>query len=112
LHVSAYDAYGNLLKKEGGTENDFLYTGEQYNANTDLYYLRARYMNPFTGTFISIDSYQGSDYDPVSLHKYLYVVANLVMYVDPTGYSKEEQVIAGEDIETNRQKKEIDDILT
>lgn len=56
----SYDAYGNLLEREGDTENDFLYTGEQYNANTGLYYLRARYMNPDTGTFISMDSYPGS----------------------------------------------------
>ena len=80
----AYDACGNLLKKEGDTENDFLYTGEQYNANTGLYYLRARYMDPSTGTFISMDSYPGSLYDPVSLHKYLY--ANPVKYTDPTGH--------------------------
>ncbi len=25
-----YDAYGNLLQKTGDTENDYLYTGEQY----------------------------------------------------------------------------------
>lgn len=53
-------------------------------------------MDPSIGTFISMDSYQRSDYDPVSLHKYLYVAADPIMYVDPTGYSKEEQVIAGE----------------
>ena len=82
----SYDAYGNLLEKEGDTKNEFLYTGEQYNANTGLYYLRARYMNPSTGTFISMDSYQGSIYDPVTLHKYLYANANPVMYTDPSGY--------------------------
>lgn len=82
----SYDAYGNLLEREGDTENDFLYTGEQYNANTGLYYLRARYMNPDTGTFISMDSYPGSTGDPVSLHKYLYANANPVMYTDPSGY--------------------------
>ena len=43
-------------------------------------------MNPSTGTFISMDSYQGSIYDPVSLHKYLYANANPVMYTDPSGY--------------------------
>lgn len=31
----AYDACGNLLKKEGDTENNFLYIGEQYNANAN-----------------------------------------------------------------------------
>ena len=82
----SYDAYGNLLEKEGDSKNEFLYTGEQYNANTGLYYLRARYMNPSTGTFISMDSYQGSIYDPVTLHKYLYANANPVMYTDPSGY--------------------------
>ena len=44
-------------------------------------------MDPSTGTFISMDSYQGSIYDPVSLHKYLYANANPVTYVDPSGYN-------------------------
>ena len=82
-----YDTYGNLLQKEGSTENEFLYTGEQYNANPGLYYLRARYMDPSTGTFINMDSYQGSIYDPVTLHKYRYANANPMMYTDPSGYS-------------------------
>ena len=43
-------------------------------------------MNPETGTFISMDSYQGGIYDPVSLHKYLYANANPVKYSDPSGY--------------------------
>jgi hypothetical protein len=33
-----------------------------------------------------MDAYQGSVYDPVSLHKYLYANANPVMYSDPSGY--------------------------
>ncbi len=81
-----YDAYGNLLKKTGNTDNDYLYTGEQYNESTGLYYLRARYMNPQTGTFISMDSYAGTLDNPVSLHKYLYANANPVMNTDPSGY--------------------------
>ena len=31
-----YDAYGILLKKTGDTDNDYLYTGEQYNESTQL----------------------------------------------------------------------------
>lgn len=81
-----YDAYGNLLKQTGTTDNDYLYTGEQYNAATGLYYLRARYMNPETGTFTSMDSYAGTLDNPVSLHKYLYANANPIMYTDPSGY--------------------------
>ena len=81
-----YDAFGNLIDTTGSTENSFLYAGEQFDFNTGFYYLRARYMNPNTGTFITMDPYQGSLFDPVSLHKYLYANANPIMYSDPTGY--------------------------
>ena len=43
-------------------------------------------MNPLTGTFITMDSYQDGVYDPVSLHKYLYANANSVMFTEPSGY--------------------------
>jgi len=80
-----FDAWGNLLSRTGDTDNPFLYCGEQFDALTGLYYLRARYMNPSTGTFISMDTYQGSVFDPISLHKYLYAHANPVMGKDPSG---------------------------
>jgi RHS repeat-associated protein len=80
-----YDAFGNLLAQTGTTVNSYLYNGQQYDANTGFYYLRARYMNPSTGTFISMDPAQGSIFDPVSLHKYLYANANPVMNSDPSG---------------------------
>ena len=85
----AYDAFGNLLKSKGNTENCYRYCGEQFDETTGLYYLRARYMDTSTGRFISQDTYQGTINDPVSLHKYLYANANPVMYSDPSGYSVE-----------------------
>ena len=81
-----YDAFGNLLDKTGTTVNNYLYCGEQFDSATGLYYLRARYMNPATGTFITQDTYQGSIFEPATLHKYLYANANPVMYTDPSGY--------------------------
>jgi RHS repeat-associated protein len=81
-----YDAFGILISSTGNTENNYLYCGEQFDYATGLYYLRARYMNPSTGTFISMDVYQGTAFEPVSLHKYLYANANPVMYSDPSGY--------------------------
>ncbi len=88
-----YNAFGNLISSTGETVNDFLYRGEQFDSFTGLYYLRARYMNPSTGTFITMDEYAGSIFEPVSLHKYLYANANPVMYSDPSGYMSVGQLI-------------------
>ena len=81
-----YSAYGELIEKTGTTENPYLYCGEYNDEGTGLYYLRARYMNPSTGTFISMDSYRGNTYDPASLHKYTYAQNNPQMYHDPSGH--------------------------
>ena len=88
----AYDAFGNLLKSTGSTKNHYCYCGEQFDPVTGLYYLRARYMNPSVGRFITMDSYEGSIDDPVSLHKYLYANANPVSNSDPSGYVTVNQV--------------------
>ena len=82
----SYDAFGNLISSTGSTANNYLYCGEQYDSTTGLYYLHARYMDTSTGRFISMDTYQGSTADPISLHKYLYANSNPVMYTDPSGY--------------------------
>ena len=81
-----YDAWGKLISATGTTPNTYLYCGEQHDDTTGLYYLRSRYMNPSTGTFTTQDTYQGSIFDPVTLHKYLYANANSVTYSDPSGY--------------------------
>ncbi len=97
----SYDAYGTLLTKDGDTDNSYMYVGEEYNANTGLYYLRARYMNPSTGTFTTMDSYQGSIYEPVSLHKYAYANANPVTYTDPSGYFSIAETSIGQAIQAS-----------
>ncbi|QEH67729.1 RHS repeat-associated core domain-containing protein [Cellulosilyticum sp. WCF-2] len=80
-----FDGFGNLLSQTGDTENSYLYRGEQYDANSGFYYLRARYMNPRNGVFASRDVYEGSLFEPASLHKYMYANANPITYSDPTG---------------------------
>jgi RHS repeat-associated protein len=81
----AYDSFGSLTSRTGATENSYLYTGEQYDPNVGFYYLRARYYSSETGRFITTDPWQGSDFEPASMHKYLYANANPTMFVDPSG---------------------------
>ena len=44
------------------------------------------YLNPDTSRFWSMDSHTGENEDPLSLHKYLYVVGNPVNGIDPSGH--------------------------
>ena len=44
------------------------------------------YLNPNTGRFWTMDSYEGDNGDPSSLHKYLFVADNPVNGVDPSGH--------------------------
>ena len=69
----------------GGTDNNYLYAGEQKDMNLGFYYLRARYMDPSNGRFVGMDSYAGNMQDPMSLHKYVYANQNPVMGIDPSG---------------------------
>src|SRR6185436_10598824 len=81
-----YDAFGIVISRTGTTANDYLYTGEQFDANLGFYYLRARYMNPAVGRFWIADSYEGDLTAPRSLHKYVYASGNPVDLIDPSGY--------------------------
>ena len=60
-------------------------SGEQYDQDLGLYYLRARYYNPATGRFMSRDPENGKAKDPKTLHKYLYASGDPVNRIDPSG---------------------------
>jgi RHS repeat-associated protein len=81
----AYDAWGNVLSRTGGTPVDHLHHGERYDPNAQFYYLRARWMDPSIGRFTQMDPFQGFSADPASLHKYTYANANPMAYSDPSG---------------------------
>jgi hypothetical protein len=46
---------------------------------------QARWMNPRTGRFHTMDTYEGDRQQPLSLHNYLYCNDNPVEHADPTG---------------------------
>jgi RHS repeat-associated protein len=80
------DPAGTSGNTSGTTDNNFKYAGEQLDPNLGFYYLRARYMDPGRGGFISKDSYMGYYSEPITLHKYLYANGNPVLGVDPSGH--------------------------
>jgi RHS repeat-associated protein len=98
-----YDAYGtliglakrnpisgllessNLSSAIPDLQSDYLYTGEQWDADLGMYFLRARYLNTNTGRFHTQDTYEGRNGEPLTLHKYLYANGNPAMFADPSG---------------------------
>ena len=80
-----FDAFGNELAHSGSSDNEYGLQGELKDA-TGLYYLRARYMDPQTGTFTSMDTYAGEMKEPMSLNKYLFAFSNPIKYCDPSGH--------------------------
>ena len=85
-----YSAFGEILSEIPNssllTPNLYKFTGEQYDPDLEMYFLRARYMDPSKGRFHSMDMFEGRNLDPITLHKYLYANANPVMFIDPSGY--------------------------
>ena len=80
-----YDAFGRTIGQVGSTGNVYLFAGEQRDAATGLDYLRARYMNPSVGRFVSRDSFAGFNQNPITLHEYMYAKVNPVTNIDPSG---------------------------
>ena len=79
----SYDVFGNVREEKENIENIFKYTGEQFDKETQQYYLRARFYNPIVGRFTQEDIYRGD-----GLNLYVYVINNPLLWVDPSGYAK------------------------
>ncbi|MBI5275971.1 MAG: hypothetical protein HY854_05870 [Burkholderiales bacterium] len=78
------DAFGNL-DQATGLKQSHLYTGEYWDQDAQLLYLRARWYDPRTGRFISADPYEGGQTDPRSLNRYAYAHSDPVHNTDPSG---------------------------
>jgi RHS repeat-associated protein len=74
-----YDLYGKPLA--GGTTGGYAYTGREWDAETGLYYYRARYYDPKLGRFISEDPL-GFELAP---NLYSYAWNSPSKFTDPTG---------------------------
>ena len=92
-----YDAWGNhkVLNGNGveitdsthiGNKNVLRYRGYIYDAVSGLYYLNARFYDPETGRFISMDDISYADVSTYNgLNLYAYCRNNPISYIDLTG---------------------------
>jgi RHS repeat-associated protein len=87
-----YDVFGRpAIRDANGTEiaasafaNPYLFTGRAYDAETGLYYYRARYYDYATGRFLQPDPIRYAK----GLNLYTYVENNPLGWIDPFGLSR------------------------
>ncbi len=87
-----YSVTGEITFGAPQYENEYTYNGESYNPNIQSQYLRARYYCVVTATFLTEDSYLGSQTEPLTLNRYNYCVSSYLNYTDPSGNSTENDV--------------------
>lgn len=80
VETYAYSPYGEV-DHVSSAGNPYLYTGREYDAETRLYYYRARYYDTELGRFLQVDPIGYA----VGMNLYVYVHNNPVNYIDPTG---------------------------
>jgi RHS repeat-associated protein len=80
LATYTYGTYGTLTAHSGTTTTPLLFDGQYLDTEAGLYYLRARYYDPNTGQFTSVDPMVLSTNAP-----YTYASDDPVNDLDPTG---------------------------
>jgi len=79
-----FDSFGNQTASSGSLTNPFRFAGREFDTESGLYFMRARYFDPATGRFISEDpNDKGSLYD--DLNRYAYTENNPTNWTDPLG---------------------------
>ncbi len=77
-----YDSYGNIEAIFEGIVNPYTYTGREFDAESGLYFYRARYYDPATGRFLAEDPI---GFGAGDANLYRYAVNNPVNFLDPSG---------------------------
>jgi RHS repeat-associated protein len=83
--AKSYQPYGTETSSAGSSLSSYGFTGEMTDP-TGLLYLRARYLAPNDGRFITRDSWMGDYNRPLSLNRWMYVEGNPVNATDPSGH--------------------------
>jgi len=76
-----FDSFGNRTASSGSLTNPIRYTGREFDAETNLYYYRARFYDPAAGRFISEDPARING--DIDFYRYAYNAP--IQFVDPLG---------------------------
>jgi RHS repeat-associated protein len=90
-HNYRYDPYGAVLPENGNftdPHNHYTLTGKEFDENTGLVWFGSRHYEPETGVWMGQDSYRGGILAPMSLHRFMYVDNNPLIYYDFYGFWK------------------------
>ncbi|MBX3423651.1 MAG: VCBS repeat-containing protein [Pirellulaceae bacterium] len=80
-----FSAFGELDGADSGLNAHQLFAGHAVDPETGLIYMRARYYDPLTARFLTIDPAAGSVLEAISQHQYQYGYNDPVNNSDPTG---------------------------
>ena len=88
--TTVYDAYGNITEDIGIGDAPFGYCGEYTDSESGFVYLRNRYYDTSTGSFITEDPIKDGN------NWYGYCAGNPVMYIDKLGLFSKETILSKE----------------
>ncbi|TMQ13765.1 MAG: RHS repeat-associated core domain-containing protein, partial [Deltaproteobacteria bacterium] len=80
-----YSEFGVPTRVDGSAEAPYLFTGQPWDPDTELLFLRNRYYAPAIARFLSPDPHPPTLADPQSLNRYSYCEGDPINKIDPTG---------------------------
>ncbi len=87
--VKSYDyaPFGKSLQASGSAADARRFGGHDYDSETGLIYMNARYYDPLLGRFVSADTLIPDPSKPQALDRYAYAYNNPISNLDPSGHA-------------------------
>lgn len=86
FNYTPYGTYASTGTSNPGPDpNGPGYTGHVNDPETNLIYMQARYYDPATGHFLSVDPISPAEGDAFNFNRYAYASNNPTRYIDPEG---------------------------
>ncbi|MBF0353039.1 MAG: VCBS repeat-containing protein [SAR324 cluster bacterium] len=85
-----YYPHGEMMTngQEMNNQVNHLFAGHEYDQETGLYYMKARFYDPKTARFLTPDTIIPDPYRPSAYHRYAWVENDFLNATDPTGHFK------------------------